>query len=418
MERLRLAHLRLLTALRRAMHGEGQAATLAQRALALLGEEIPHLAHICCAVDPSSLLLTRVLAERNLDPRYSERYWREFYLVAEPLPFPALAGRGLVAERLSQTAARWQRDSPEAAAEAALEAAVLAPQGLSFRRTLVIGCRTGRWYQAVAALLRATTDSDFDESETRLAALAAPHLAAGLRAATLREAASVGAAPGVGALVLSREGHLLHADPIGDLYRRLLGGEPGVAVTGDLPLAVLSVVRALELALSDDEAGIGSVPAVVAVARIAPLRLILRASLLDAAESGRPAVLVLIERAPPTPRLDSGTLEAWYGLTRREVQVSEMVLQGLADAQIASLLGISCETVRDHLKHLSAKLQVAGRRALVGALLSHPAWLQEGCAPPPTNGGPQATNGGIDHGRSALSPRPPPTPDPGERGQQ
>ena len=55
------------------------------------------------------------------------------------------------------------------------------------------------------------------------------------------------------------------------------------------------------------------------------------------------------------------------GLTRREVDVVRLVAQGLSNRQIARELVVSEATVKTHLNHVLAKLDVDGRPGLGGA---------------------------------------------------
>jgi DNA-binding NarL/FixJ family response regulator len=52
-------------------------------------------------------------------------------------------------------------------------------------------------------------------------------------------------------------------------------------------------------------------------------------------------------------------------LTTREVQVLEQLARGLANKEIADIFNISEYTVKDHLKHILAKLHVADRTEAV-----------------------------------------------------
>jgi two-component system, NarL family, response regulator len=56
-------------------------------------------------------------------------------------------------------------------------------------------------------------------------------------------------------------------------------------------------------------------------------------------------------------------------LTPREIQVMELVSEGRRNKEIASLLGISEETVQVHLKNIFAKLKVGERTAAVNVAL-------------------------------------------------
>lgn len=53
--------------------------------------------------------------------------------------------------------------------------------------------------------------------------------------------------------------------------------------------------------------------------------------------------------------------EGRSGLSAREIEILEMVSRGLTNKEIARILQISHYTVRNHINHISAKLQVADR---------------------------------------------------------
>jgi DNA-binding CsgD family transcriptional regulator len=58
-------------------------------------------------------------------------------------------------------------------------------------------------------------------------------------------------------------------------------------------------------------------------------------------------------------------------LTRRERQVAGLLLQGLDTEAIAAALGIGSGTVKNHRKHLYAKLRLGSRAELFGFFLNH-----------------------------------------------
>ncbi len=58
-------------------------------------------------------------------------------------------------------------------------------------------------------------------------------------------------------------------------------------------------------------------------------------------------------------------------LTRRERQVAGLLLQGLDTEAIAGALGIGCGTVKNHRKHLYAKLNLHSRAELFSFFLNH-----------------------------------------------
>jgi DNA-binding NarL/FixJ family response regulator len=48
-------------------------------------------------------------------------------------------------------------------------------------------------------------------------------------------------------------------------------------------------------------------------------------------------------------------------LSKREMEVMDLLAKGLANKEIAERLGLSVETVRDYLKHIYAKFAVGSR---------------------------------------------------------
>jgi DNA-binding CsgD family transcriptional regulator len=57
-----------------------------------------------------------------------------------------------------------------------------------------------------------------------------------------------------------------------------------------------------------------------------------------------------------------------YGLTRREMEVAKLIVDGHTNQQIAERLYLSPRTVETHISHIFAKLGVSSRVAIVSAL--------------------------------------------------
>lgn len=66
--------------------------------------------------------------------------------------------------------------------------------------------------------------------------------------------------------------------------------------------------------------------------------------------------------------LPRGRLSATYGVSEREFEILELVVQGKTNAQIAELLFLSPHTVKNHLYNAYKKLGVANRMELVKKL--------------------------------------------------
>jgi DNA-binding CsgD family transcriptional regulator len=69
--------------------------------------------------------------------------------------------------------------------------------------------------------------------------------------------------------------------------------------------------------------------------------------------------------------LGDDELRARYGLTDRQLTITRLIADGCTTAEIASRLGLSFYTVRNHTEQLMAKLGVSNRSA-VAPLLHEP----------------------------------------------
>lgn len=78
-------------------------------------------------------------------------------------------------------------------------------------------------------------------------------------------------------------------------------------------------------------------------------------------------VLALVQRITTAP-LDAKGLAKQYSLTGREVEIAHLLRQGLATREMATVLGISVNTVRRHVEQIFLKLDVHTRTAAVARL--------------------------------------------------
>ena len=66
----------------------------------------------------------------------------------------------------------------------------------------------------------------------------------------------------------------------------------------------------------------------------------------------------------PTPAaaaLAAPAVDDWYGLTRRELEILQLVAEGHSNAQLARMLWVTEQTVKFHLSNIYRKLDVANR---------------------------------------------------------
>jgi DNA-binding CsgD family transcriptional regulator len=133
----------------------------------------------------------------------------------------------------------------------------------------------------------------------------------------------------------------------------------GDADAGRLPSAVLSVAGQALRSVQSGE------PAEVAMARVLTRSgtwVVLHGAALQSGAERRIAVIV----EPAHPARITSLLMSVYALTERERDVTRLVLQGSATAEIAGELFLSTHTVQQHLKSIFDKTGVRSRRDLVG----------------------------------------------------
>jgi len=147
------------------------------------------------------------------------------------------------------------------------------------------------------------------------------------------------------------------------LLAEVVDATPGTATHQPLPYVVYAVATRARLAGQPD----GS----EAMARARVLTrsgqwLVLHGSLTAGEPPGRTAVIV--ERAQGVEI--APLIAQAYGLSERERQVLQRMLQGLATKEIAAELYLSPYTVQEHFKAIFDKMGVRSRRELVGQVLA------------------------------------------------
>jgi DNA-binding CsgD family transcriptional regulator len=197
----------------------------------------------------------------------------------------------------------------------------------------------------------------------------APHVGAGLRAATLQQELhdDQDSDNTAGVLVLDQWGMVVQHNAaaerrlheLGDLGARWREGE-------DLPAPVWQVLGALRKALkAETDRDLNSTPQVRVWGRSGRW-LTLQASRTEPSLT-RPSESVVII-APAGPKEVLRLTAIGYGLSAREQEVIDLVVRGGSTKQISAALYISEYTVKDHLSNIFEKVGVRGRRELVKRL--------------------------------------------------
>jgi DNA-binding CsgD family transcriptional regulator len=208
-------------------------------------------------------------------------------------------------------------------------------------------------------LVRRDGRAPFDSHTFSLLEAIAPHVTAGLRAATTRAVLLASPSAELGVVVLGAEGQLELANRAAErfLARAMFPGRQSSW------LAVQLVANRLARAADEDGGSVVPTLRIVDAEQGACYRF--RAERVRDYH-GAPRTLILIEPAAWGDRVES-LLD--LGLTHREAEVAMAVVRGEPTATIAAALAVSPYTVQDHVEHICDKLGVSSRRELAALLL-------------------------------------------------
>ena len=235
------------------------------------------------------------------------------------------------------------------------------PNGVEQELLLALRTRSGEAWGALG-LYRERGAPMFAAAELGFLNEVAPYLAEGARRGLLvGEAVDPEGPEAPGLLILRHDMSVESLTPgVGRWLEELPDGH--WEARGVLPPAVVAVAgRALRSAEHVEA------PGDVAFARVLSRGgrwIVLHGAALVA--DGARRVAVIIELANPA-RIGP-LLMAAYGLSEREQDVTQLVLQGYATTEIAERLVVSAHTVQQHLKSVFDKIGVRSRRELVGKL--------------------------------------------------
>jgi DNA-binding CsgD family transcriptional regulator len=320
------------------------------RFLHALRRVVPFDAAFLAAADPDSLLFTRVFADNELiesSPRFLDN---EFGSAHDVNRFVDLAHARDPVGSLDQIAkgeraasARWRE--------------IMGPLGMGDE--LRVALRVDGTVWGFMCLHRSGA-TGFSEADMAAVRKVAPHAGEALR----RAAAIVGSPRGDGEVVILVADHTVLA--VGGAVEEI-ETSGSLAAGEQLPLPLAAVVRRLEAIESDD--GVDAAPAVIRMTTKTGALVAVHAARLRDATGDGPIVLTI---APAAPAERSSLLLAAHGLTPAQRRVANLVLQGRTTGQIVVVLGISANSVQDHLKAVFDKVGVRSRRELVSAML-HPA---------------------------------------------
>jgi DNA-binding CsgD family transcriptional regulator len=220
--------------------------------------------------------------------------------------------------------------------------------------------RDGTQPWGAMALFRGSDDVAFDEADVDFLASLSGLFAQGVRTGML---ARIATAPGVADGPVGPAVLIVGSD--NQVVQMSMGAEERVAdlLKGEAAGDPMAAIGALVGAARRFARGETSVPPRSRVRGSSGMWLVLHASPLTTFADREGDVVVTIEEARP-PEIVALVVAA-FGLTQRERDVTQLVLQGVDTKQIGATLHVSAYTVQDHLKAVFEKADVRSRRELI-----------------------------------------------------
>lgn len=322
------------------------------------------------SVDPSTLLLGRLLAASEFDAPQRERWLRNGYQAAERVPFGSFGMEARM--KMGIRAITFHEDldrsfgmpeaikttfDPKAYVESHFTHVVEYHPGLRIDGNLLMNFPDGQRWVATMQAYRVAGGQPFRASDVAFAQFVAPRMGEAIGAALHREQmrpdqAIVPAGGASGVIVLGREGGVQYASPAGQEWLDALRRHPLEAQT-TLPAAILSSIAGLR---SGRESAVGRIglPGTVATVEATP-----------GGSDGSIALVVSASRSSTHT-----ALPASWDLTPAESRVAALVIEGRPNRDVADQLSISEHTVEWHLRRIFEKLGVRSRGQLTALNLN------------------------------------------------
>jgi DNA-binding CsgD family transcriptional regulator len=341
----------------RLSHSGLDSTTFRLEAVRRLRKAIPTDVSFFATADPATLLFTSAVRDDVLAQATSLFLEREF-LKDDPIQFTRLARANSPVDSLGMATKGGLVRSPR-------YQEILAPIDLGDELRAVLKVGSKCW--GFMCLHRERSGPDFTPAEAAFLAKLTPHLAEGLRAALLLgDSRSASPRPdGPGLVLLADDLSLVAITPAAEGWLAEVA-ESNWPSSLELPDAVYAVAARL-LAL---ERGGHTPPDLMPRIRLRTASgrwLVLHASRLRA--TGAEGQMAVIFEEARTSEIAPLIVDA-YGLTKREGEITQLVLRGLSTAEVSEELHITPNTVRDHFKAIFDKVGVRSRRELVGQVFA------------------------------------------------
>ena len=334
--------------------------TLLREVAGRMRRVVPFEAYCAWSNDPLSGLLTYMVGEGAIGEKEHRTYLEHVYFEEDLYEQRRMVQNRFAVALLSEvTGGKIER---------ALRCREIT-NSLGLRYELLGVCTVGQEQWGGITLIRERGRPDFDAREVALLHRIIPHLSTGLKAAVLcKQASAEPEGEGVpGVLVLDDRGRVVQHTESAERWLRDLADLGDGWLEGEgLPAPVWSVVGALRKALRPEtDRDTNGVPSV----RV-PTRSGRWLTFHGAQTEPRPGregeTMVILE--PSRPQELAWLRVSAYGLSEREREIVDLVVQGASTKEISQTLYISEYTIQEYLSNAFDKVGVRGRRALVKRL--------------------------------------------------
>jgi DNA-binding CsgD family transcriptional regulator len=342
----------------RLCHAGSDSRTFRVEAVRSLRKIIPLDVSFFATADPATLLYTSAVRDDFLVQAIPQFLEREF-LKDDPIQFARLARGRSPVDSLSMATKGELAQSPR-------YQEILAPLELGDELRAVLKVGSKCW--GFMCLHRERSSHNFTPAEVAFLAKLTPYLAEGLRTSLLIGGAQATSLlpEGPGLVLLGDDLSLAAVTPAAEGWLAEIA-ENDWPSSSELPETVYAVAARL---LALEHGGSHAPPDLMARVRLRTASgrwLVLYASRLRASDT-EGQIAVIFEEARPS-EVAPLIVDA-YGLTKREGEITQLVLRGLSTAEVSEKLHITSNTVRDHFKAIFDKVGVRSRRELVGQVFA------------------------------------------------
>jgi DNA-binding CsgD family transcriptional regulator len=330
--------------------------TFLEEAVASVARAVPWVAACVATHDPSTHMLTSARKYGHLRDRNSHDH--EFGLIeygtVEPTAFTELA-------RAEVPAAGVHLLTNGEVEQSGRMSRFMKPN-FGFADEARLAFRDGSQVWGAMALFRGDDDRTFDSGEVEFLASLSTPFAHGVRTGMLTRLADVpppSQVTGPAVVIVGSDNQIVQMS---------LGAEERLSdlIAGEASGDPLAPVAALIGAARRYGRGETTIPPRCRLRAASGMWLVLHAGPLTSFGDRQGEVVVTIEEARP-PEIVALVVAA-FGLTPRERDVTQLVLQGVDTKEIAASLHLSTYTVQDHLKSVFDKADVRSRRELISRI--------------------------------------------------